>query len=167
MRAYLRHLFATMQPRHECYVWDSVTIAVAMLRYADLVPEVSAAFRDGRVDPSIMQRRDFEEALRKAQTAGNGDALFEGNHVRPLDDAIGLLSGWYCFSEEAKQQRERWQAEAAKRDERETAALASFEARAEDLLESGVLAPRHAVGRNDPCWCGSGKKYKKCHGAVA
>lgn len=22
-----------------------------------------------------------------------------------------------------------------------------------------------AVGRNDPCWCGSGKKFKKCHGA--
>ena len=20
------------------------------------------------------------------------------------------------------------------------------------------------VGRNDPCWCGSGKKFKKCHG---
>ena len=20
-------------------------------------------------------------------------------------------------------------------------------------------------GRNDPCWCGSGKKYKKCHEA--
>ena len=20
------------------------------------------------------------------------------------------------------------------------------------------------IGRNDPCWCGSGKKYKKCHG---
>ncbi|MGI6207815.1 MAG: SEC-C metal-binding domain-containing protein, partial [Anaerolineae bacterium] len=19
------------------------------------------------------------------------------------------------------------------------------------------------VGRNDPCWCGSGKKYKHCH----
>ena len=23
------------------------------------------------------------------------------------------------------------------------------------------------IGRNDPCHCGSGKKYKKCHGAVA
>ena len=23
----------------------------------------------------------------------------------------------------------------------------------------------HTVGRNDPCPCGSGKKYKKCHGA--
>ena len=26
--------------------------------------------------------------------------------------------------------------------------------------------PTHEkIGRNDPCWCGSGKKYKKCHGA--
>jgi preprotein translocase subunit SecA len=23
------------------------------------------------------------------------------------------------------------------------------------------------VGRNEPCFCGSGKKYKKCHGANA
>ncbi len=22
----------------------------------------------------------------------------------------------------------------------------------------------HKVGRNEPCWCGSGKKFKKCHG---
>ncbi|TAG65149.1 MAG: hypothetical protein EAZ24_16940, partial [Burkholderiales bacterium] len=22
------------------------------------------------------------------------------------------------------------------------------------------------LGRNDPCWCGSGKKYKHCHGAL-
>ncbi len=22
---------------------------------------------------------------------------------------------------------------------------------------------RPQIGRNDPCWCGSGKKYKKCH----
>src|SRR5262249_28847317 len=24
-------------------------------------------------------------------------------------------------------------------------------------------APRPGIGRNDPCWCGSGRKYKKCH----
>ena len=23
------------------------------------------------------------------------------------------------------------------------------------------------LGRNDPCFCGSGKKFKKCHGASA
>jgi preprotein translocase subunit SecA len=27
------------------------------------------------------------------------------------------------------------------------------------------VAEEQKVGRNDPCWCGSGKKYKKCHGA--
>jgi preprotein translocase subunit SecA len=26
-------------------------------------------------------------------------------------------------------------------------------------------APADRVGRNDPCPCGSGKKYKKCHGS--
>ena len=28
-----------------------------------------------------------------------------------------------------------------------------------------VLDEHDKVGRNDPCWCGSGKKFKKCHGA--
>ena len=24
-------------------------------------------------------------------------------------------------------------------------------------------APEKKPARNEPCWCGSGKKYKKCH----
>ncbi|HXV53829.1 MAG TPA: SEC-C metal-binding domain-containing protein, partial [Solirubrobacterales bacterium] len=28
-----------------------------------------------------------------------------------------------------------------------------------------VKSDDEKIGRNDPCWCGSGKKYKKCHGA--
>ena len=28
-----------------------------------------------------------------------------------------------------------------------------------------VKSAQQSVGRNDPCWCGSGKKYKRCHGA--
>ena len=31
--------------------------------------------------------------------------------------------------------------------------------------ETVVKSDREKIGRNDPCWCGSGKKYKKCHGA--
>jgi preprotein translocase subunit SecA len=32
---------------------------------------------------------------------------------------------------------------------------------------TGVIqaSPHEKLGRNDPCWCGSGKKFKKCHGA--
>jgi preprotein translocase subunit SecA len=28
----------------------------------------------------------------------------------------------------------------------------------------GAPSAERKIGRNDPCWCGSGKKYKKCHG---
>ena len=27
-----------------------------------------------------------------------------------------------------------------------------------------VKSEHESIGRNDPCWCGSGKKYKRCHG---
>jgi len=32
-------------------------------------------------------------------------------------------------------------------------------------VETVVKGERESIGRNDPCWCGSGKKFKKCHGA--
>ena len=35
-----------------------------------------------------------------------------------------------------------------------------------DALVPIVKAPEEKVGRNDPCWCGSGKKFKFCHGAA-
>jgi len=38
---------------------------------------------------------------------------------------------------------------------------------AEDGDGKTVRRGEPKVGRNDPCPCGSGKKYKKCHGAVA
>jgi preprotein translocase subunit SecA len=36
-----------------------------------------------------------------------------------------------------------------------------------DILPEPVVQRRVEVevGRNDPCWCGSGKKFKRCHGA--
>ncbi len=45
----------------------------------------------------------------------------------------------------------------------------SEEGKAEVLNESSVGKDRdssgNVIGRNDPCYCGSGKKFKKCHGA--
>ncbi|MCU7848035.1 MAG: SEC-C domain-containing protein [Candidatus Thiodiazotropha sp. (ex Lucinoma kastoroae)] len=32
------------------------------------------------------------------------------------------------------------------------------------LRKKQVSNPLKTVGRNQPCPCGSGKKYKKCHG---
>jgi len=49
-------------------------------------------------------------------------------------------------------------------------ASAVAEPSAEDLEMPSPVQQRRVddveqIGRNDPCWCGSGKKFKKCHGA--
>jgi preprotein translocase subunit SecA len=45
-------------------------------------------------------------------------------------------------------------------------ARASFGDRASGPGEGrpGYTPSGERIGRNDPCWCGSGQKYKKCHG---
>ena len=35
------------------------------------------------------------------------------------------------------------------------------------LVQQRRVDENEQIGRNDPCWCGSGKKFKKCHGAGA
>jgi preprotein translocase subunit SecA len=35
-----------------------------------------------------------------------------------------------------------------------------------DALVPVVKEQHEKIGRNDPCWCGSGKKFKLCHGAA-
>src|SRR5712692_1096986 len=37
----------------------------------------------------------------------------------------------------------------------------------DDAVPKTIRRDEPKVGRNDPCPCGSGKKYKKCHGAAA
>jgi preprotein translocase subunit SecA len=45
----------------------------------------------------------------------------------------------------------------------------AFAQSSEAAAAPAAVEQRHvdenAPGRNDPCWCGSGKKYKRCHGA--
>ena len=36
--------------------------------------------------------------------------------------------------------------------------------RSTDGVRPGYTPSGARIGRNDPCWCGSGNKYKKCHG---
>ena len=48
------------------------------------------------------------------------------------------------------------------------AAVSPFEAKNQPGFQkktspSQPIIKKNKLGRNDPCWCGSGKKYKKCH----
>ena len=49
--------------------------------------------------------------------------------------------------------------------EHETTAGSQAIAQAGSPVAVAAGSPHDKPGRNDPCWCGSGKKFKKCHGA--
>jgi preprotein translocase subunit SecA len=48
--------------------------------------------------------------------------------------------------------------------EEEAAQAEALAAQGQGVLAPGRLAPK--IGRNDPCPCGSGKKFKQCHGQL-
>jgi preprotein translocase subunit SecA len=84
------------------------------------------------------------EQLEQAQAAdgrGNGRLSYEHETVAGADAIAGAAS-----------------AEAV-------AGLGPAVAVAPAPQQTVVSAPHEKIGRNDPCWCGSGKKFKRCHGA--
>ena len=46
-----------------------------------------------------------------------------------------------------------------------TLAAGAGSAAAATAVQTVHVSEHEKLGRNDPCWCGSGKKFKKCHGA--
>ena len=70
----------------------------------------------------------------------------------------------YIFLFEPMTQEEREEEERRKARERELIFQAASRSRAGPVARAPVQRDAPKVGRNDPCPCGSGKKYKKCHG---
>ncbi|CUJ63435.1 preprotein translocase subunit SecA [Achromobacter aegrifaciens] len=94
--------------------------------------------------------------------------LFSGMLDRIRDDVVRVLMTVRVQSQEQVEQAE---AEAAQPHVQNVQYHHSDydEALAQSEPESGAQPVRNAlpkVGRNDPCPCGSGKKYKQCHGKL-
>jgi preprotein translocase subunit SecA len=69
---------------------------------------------------------------------------------------------------EAVEQQRREQQVAMQYQHAEAAALTSDEEQPEQGEEAQPFVREgRKVGRNEPCPCGSGKKYKQCHGKLA
>jgi preprotein translocase subunit SecA len=101
--------------------------------------------------------RPVEQGVPRAGPAGR-DTGPSGRDTGPSGRDRGL---------EAERQEER-----VRRAGQGTASGAGLEQRPSSPRAAGPRAggpatdgrPAGKIGRNDPCWCGSGKKYKKCHG---
>ncbi|MGH9469826.1 MAG: SEC-C metal-binding domain-containing protein, partial [Terriglobia bacterium] len=83
-----------------------------------------------------------------------------------LMDRIEDESLRYLFLLRTPEEEEAMIREYQRRKRREQAEMQMVGAGAVEKPKQ-VVRRSEKVGRNDPCPCGSGKKYKKCHGATA
>ncbi len=146
--AYLRALFDTMQPKAGNMAWDGWQEAIALLGLEDLAPLVERAFDLEWVPCYVTSFQHFKNDLRAARAASDPTGPFP-RYVREdgaLDDVAAMLSRWVSF---------RPAPEPGKRD----SAVMPL-----NRMDSAtpIRNPYRNVGRNDPCPCGSGKKFKKC-----
>ena len=148
--AYLLRLYNTMQPQQESFVWSGWVLAIGLLGLEALSGVVRQAFGRGLIEPMVMGYDDFRRDLRRTLADPERMAGFEYDRIGPLEDAIGELSGWYAFSDAAQQ------------DQARRTSSAGHGRLAYADLPQPVVDPFKGVGRNDPCPCGSGKKFKKC-----
>jgi hypothetical protein len=155
MRAYLSQLAGEMQPRGESAVWHAWAFAVAQLGYEPLRGEVARVFAKRWVDPLDGSLDDFYFDLQLARRDPDGIAAFAAAGVEPFGSAIEALERWAA---EDGEEWERMSDDAEAGDEMEVLELE------DPPIGDGTpyLNPLRDVGRNDPCPCGSGKKYKKC-----
>lgn len=148
---FLRFCFPKLQAEPGCFVWNGWQSSVAFLGLEEMAPLVQQAFDEQWIDPSWMELKHFLEDLRLA--VDQPGACREGSR-REYDlfgDTIEELSTWYRFS--AKYEEDKSRAATAK-ESRKAPLWSAAEGRA--------INPFRNVGRNDPCPCGSGRKFKKC-----
>ncbi|MEZ8965646.1 preprotein translocase subunit SecA [Vibrio breoganii] len=99
--------------------------------------------------------------------------LFEGLLETLKTDVITILSKVRVQQQEEVERMEaqrQAQAEAAARMAQAQHQTAESQLADDEQPEAAAQAPvrnEQKVGRNEPCPCGSGKKYKQCHGRIA
>jgi hypothetical protein len=144
MRAYLARLRREMRPRDESYLWQCWAETVANLGYDDMRSEVASLHADGWVDPAEFGLDRFDRQVELARNDPAGLGGFEADGVTPFANVIETLASWsYGWSDAFTEE-------------------AFGPSHDGSYFAAPYVNPLRGVGRNDPCPCGSGKKYKRC-----
>jgi len=132
-------------------VWSDLVAYSTDLYAPELLGDIERAFEEGLVDPTIIGiddvRRDFAKGEEWAL-----DQLATRSHRHLIDDTIKEMGWWATFNEDE-----------ARPAQVGTPGLAAANPWRDDSF-TGYKRAAPKVGRNDPCPCGGGKKYKKCCG---
>jgi hypothetical protein len=141
--AFLHDCYAQLDPQKDCYVWSGWVDAVAWLGLSESKPLVQQAFLRGSINPGWLSFEDFEKDLQHSVEFPDAPPLIPDGDLSLWGDTIAEMSDWACFKPKAKG-----------KVQSELQLPASLGLPHRELFRS--------VGRNDPCPCGSGKKFKKC-----
>jgi len=144
---FLHDCFGKLQSDAGSFVWNGWQSAIAMLALEEMTPLVKQAFDEEWIDPYITNFKYFQQDLRFAveqSAAGRGPE----EEYTLFGDTIEELQTWYGFSPERETTRKRRTI---------TSDVVHW-----NVDRGQAINPFRDVGRNDPCPCGSGKKFKKC-----
>jgi len=130
-------------------VWWAWAECIAALGLADMDTAVRAVFASGLIPPDHSRIEDFTDRLQATLAAGRPDWFTGIASNLPITDTIAELAPWHCFTPEHLAER------AAGR----LNVLSTLMPRSG---EPSARAGTGKIGRNDPCPCGSGRKFKKC-----
>ena len=145
---YLRSLFHGRLQRTHSHAWDGLVCAVADLPAPELLEEVRQAYAEDLVDPMFVGLEDIE------RNALSPKPWRHDRHTL-ITDAIHDMEWWAAFHPEDSRPKK--------------PPMPGFRLPPTPPVPTSYAAPKPYVskpkiGRNDPCPCGSGKKYKKCCG---
>jgi hypothetical protein len=149
-RATIEDYFRSFRSRHPEELPLEVLIgwmdAVANLGIEDMTEEVRAAFEIGLIPADYC---DFDYFLKDLETTRDADGAPANRRYRKslITDAIDELSRWHGYSDAFFAELKKY--------------------RARNVLHTPLTTETFThetppVGRNDPCPCGSGRKFKKC-----
>lgn len=152
---YLGELLTTRLEREPCYVWDGVVCACTDFGFSEHLDAIRHAYRAGYADQFVDALEDVEEQLTHPATDRSAHERYD-----LITSAIAEMEWWYCFTEKAAGEEQRDLAD------EDFSTPPDFEFQDSEPSEPMLpyLRDTPKIGRNEPCPCGSGRKYKKCCG---
>jgi hypothetical protein len=141
--AFLRRFYAARPLEPGDPAWYGWMVATGLLGLTSLDAEVRSAFADQLIDPTMCGVDAWEGLVAAAHASPDDPVRFTNEGTGYIADIYESLS-WVTWSDVEDDEQEG-------EDE-------DYAAQVTQPLRN----PLRNVGRNDPCPCGSGKKYKKC-----
>lgn len=140
--------------------WEGWQNAIMYLGLEDRAPKVRAAWAAGRFpDQNEADRREWTHILAVAVADPRHEGRFIGDQLVPIEDPVAALSWGEGLGYAPPKTT-------ASPDGRTVSMKLDQPLRTASRGGSTGPARSTKVGRNEPCPCGSGKKYKRCCGGV-